>query len=169
MTHCIIEGCEKQQVTRRGWCSMHNARWQRHGDPLFTKRPGLKTQHGVDQETRFWSRVDASGVCMEWTGGLSGGYGRFDHERAHRWAYVNLVGPIPDGLVLDHLCRNKRCVDPDHLEPVPPRVNILRGSAPPAINARRTSCINGHSLEGGGVREYVRPDTGKMMRVCRKC
>ena len=63
---------------------------------------------------------------------------------AHRWAYQNLVGEIPDGLVLDHLCRNPSCVNPDHLDVVSQRENIVRGIGPSAINAMKMTCVNGH-------------------------
>lgn len=83
---------------------------------------------------RFWSKVDASGDCWEWTAGVNNrGYGYFhvavgqSPVGAHRFAYEQLVGPIPDGLVIDHLCRNPPCVNPDHLEPVRFRENLMRG------------------------------------------
>lgn len=75
-----------------------------------------------DDEARFWSKVDASGMCWEWTEATSAGYGQLKVARhwvyAHRFAYELLIGPIPDGLDLDHLCLNAICVNPDHLEPV---------------------------------------------------
>ena len=81
---------------------------------------------------RFWARVDV-GLCWEWTGSNDRGYGMFRLDgrtvRAHRWAWETLVGPIPRGLHLDHLCRNPPCVNPDHLEPVTQPENIRRGHA----------------------------------------
>src|SRR6266496_2265386 len=89
--------------------------------------------------TRFWAKVDRSGgsrACWLWTGktgrdgygriGL-GGRGALVRVRAHRFAYELLIGPIPDGLQIDHLCRVRHCVNPAHLEPVTQRENILRG------------------------------------------
>ena len=97
--------------------------------------------------------------CWEWTGSKgSCGYG---HMRVsgrtvsvHRIAYNELVGPIPDGLTLDHLCRNRWCVNPEHLEPVTNRENVLRGVNPPAQNHRKQKCLKGHpfDLTPGGRR-----------------
>lgn len=83
---------------------------------------------------------------------------------AHRLAYTALVGPIPDGLVLDHLCRNRRCVNPAHLEVVTQRVNILRGEGQAAANATKTHCPKGHpyTVENTWVSR-----TGS--RTCRAC
>ena len=106
---------------------------------------------------RFWSKVtlDAVSGCWLWSAALShadddGGYGVFwfngKLQRAHRVSYAELVGPIPKGLTLDHLCRVRQCVNPSHLEPVSDRTNILRGSGASAINYRKTSCKHGHPL-----------------------
>jgi DNA-directed RNA polymerase subunit RPC12/RpoP len=94
---------------------------------------------------RFWDKVEVDGVCWEWAAGRnSAGYGYFrsstGSRRAHRIAYEHLVGPIPSGLTLDHLCRNRSCVNPDHLEPVTHRENVLRGSGIAAQQARRHVC-----------------------------
>lgn len=114
--------------------------------------------------------------CIEWIGGLNGvGYGQFysGHETpddtgkayAHRWSYEHFIGPIPDGLHLDHLCRNRKCVNPTHLEPVTIRENLLRGIGPSAENAKKTHCPQGHQYAGDNL--YVQPATG--MRFCRTC
>lgn len=125
-------------------------------------------------EDRFWEKVafsDWSG-CWEWTAAKSdGGYGRFrtggrssPFVVAHRIAYELLAGPIPDGLVIDHLCRNRACVNPTHLEPVTQRVNTLRGVGLSAINAARTHCPQGHPYEG---RNLMTTKDG--FRQCRAC
>ena len=111
---------------------------------------------------RFWVKLREVGECWEWTAARVRGYGHFWDGRkqvmAHRWAYEYLVTDIPSGLTLDHLCRNRACVNPWHLEPVPIDVNILRGGAVSAMNARKTSCPRGHSYEQGGSQ-----------RICRAC
>lgn len=106
---------------------------------------------------RFWRRVEKSDSCWNWVGHASGGYGRIRHDgtrvQAHRYAYETLVGPIPEGLQLDHLCRNRMCVNPDHLEPVTPRINYLRGVSPMAEQARQTHCRKAaHPLSGANLR-----------------
>jgi len=100
----------------------------------FSERPAVEDLSEREM-LRFWSHVDAAGDCWVWTGSKDrAGYGRTWRSTApfpaHRVAYELLVGPIPAGLVIDHLCRNPACVNPDHLEPVTHRVNILRGHAP---------------------------------------
>jgi hypothetical protein len=84
----------------------------------------------------------------------------------HRVAYTVYVGAIPDGLVIDHLCRQRACCNPDHLEPVTTRVNLLRGEGFVAQQARRTHCPRDHALVGDNV--YRRPD-GSNRRECRTC
>jgi hypothetical protein len=88
--------------------------------------------------------------CWIWTAALNDGYGVFwTGERntyAHRFAYEQLVGEIPTGLQIDHLCRNRSCVNPEHMEPVTGRVNILRGYTFAAQQASRTHCPEGHAF-----------------------
>lgn len=109
--------------------------------------------------------VDASG-CWPWPGSHDHrGYGRvslgrFRKVMAHRLAYELAVGPIPDGMELDHLCRNKRCVNPAHLEPVTHIENVRRSAA--AENAAKTHCVRGHLLA-----DHAYLYRGR--RVCRPC
>lgn len=119
---------------------------------------------------RFWAKVDKSGDCWFWTGSTNGrGYGAFKLNgrpiRVHRWAYQQIIGPIPEGMQLDHLCRNRLCVNPAHMEPVTNRENSLRGVGPTAVNAKRTHCVNGHPLSG----ENLRLAPNGRWRVCRRC
>lgn len=118
---------------------------------------------------RFWESVDASGDCWEWTGALTPrGYGLASHHdggsmRVHRIAYELLVGPIPDGYVLDHLCRNRVCVNPAHLEPVTPAENGRR-SPHPRRRTLRPFCARGHVLNEATT---VRGSDG--YRRCYEC
>lgn len=126
-------------------------------------------QHRITEAdiARFEAKID-KGTCWKWTSSLMHGYGRFRLAgvkiRAHRFAYVTSVGPIPDGLVLDHLCRTRSCVNPAHLEPVTIGENVMRGQTIGARNAVKTHCPAGHPYVGDNL--YVMP-SGK--RVCRQC
>lgn len=120
-------------------------------------------------EQRFWSKVDKSDTCWHWaTPQASNGYGRFWVDGhlvlAHRFAYELLIGPIPDGLQIDHLCRVRHCVNPDHLEAVTQQVNILRGMGETARNAKKAHCPQGHPYDSENT--YLSPQ-GK--RNCRAC
>ncbi len=127
----------------------------------------------MGDHVRFWSKVRKTDTCWIWTSAIiPSGYGTFwidgGTQYAHRLAYEWVVGPIAPGLQLDHLCRVRECVRPDHLEPVTGRVNILRGVGPAAINARKTHCPQGHPLSGDNL--YARVDRhGSRLRTCIKC
>jgi hypothetical protein len=110
---------------------------------------------------RFWRMVEKTDTCWNWTGcHRDDGYGYFHvwkgiHERAHVFSYQIAKGLVPKGLELDYLCRNRGCVNPDHLEAVTRRENLMRSPiAMPAINARKKTCPKGHPY--GHAREQER-------------
>ncbi len=118
----------------------------------------------------FWAKVDKVGECWEWTGAVqSNGYGSFGITRsrsvlAHRFAYEELRGQIPEGMALDHLCRNRLCVRPLHLEPVTTAENNRR-ALPFRMENGMGYCKNGHPLSGENV--YGRPNSAA--RRCKTC
>ncbi len=132
---------------------------------------------------RFWSKVEKTSECWIWKGGLAKSkdksnsrfYGSF-HRRidqklvaslAHRLSYELVKGEIPDGLVIDHTCRNTLCVNPDHLEPVTQRENLLRGNTENAKNNAKTHCLRGHEFTPENT--YLRDDGKRRTRHCRLC
>lgn len=124
---------------------------------------------------RFWdkTRSEETGYatpCLTWTAfKQSNGYGKFGldgkSQYAHRVAYTALVAPIPDGLMIDHLCRNRACVNVEHMEAVTNQINILRGETIMATNAAKTHCPQGHEYTEGNT--YISPSSGG--RTCRTC
>lgn len=126
----------------------------------------------MNADERFWLGVEKTDTCWLWRKRIDGGgYGRFScggrYVSAHRWSYERLIGPIPFGLHLDHLCRTRACVNPAHLEPVTLRENNLRGNGLGGTNARKTMCSRGHPLTPDNL---VRCDLAKYgVRKCRTC
>lgn len=168
MKKCSVAGCDRlgdRLANDQRMCTMHVRRWLNHGDPLVSMR-GHRPRR--DPLERFLEKVsvDASG-CWPWVGALkSNGYGSFrgvDHTvvHAHRFSYELFVGPIPEGLALDHLCRVRHCVNPDHLEPVTARENGRRG----LLGEAKTHCAQGHPYDGDNV--YVSPRGWRSCRACR--
>jgi hypothetical protein len=121
---------------------------------------------------RFWSKVRPTGFCWEWTAAtFTNGYGQFQMngspKLAHRVAYELLVGPIPEGLTLDHLCRVKHCVNPDHLDPVTQAENNAR--YPGVRTGGRDKQLMTHCKRG---HEFTPENTGRQpngRKTCRKC
>lgn len=160
MKTCAWNGCERP-ARKRGHCNSHYERLRLNGRIAIDRER--------DQEVRFWRKVAKSDGCWNWQAAkVPSGYGRaqFDGrvQQAHRVAYELIVGPIGEGLHLDHLCRNPSCVNPAHLEPVTPGENVLRGVGPSAIHAAANYCINGHAF----TPENTRVDA-KGWRSCRAC
>lgn len=112
---CSIEGCQSP-VKARGWCNKHWFRWDRYGDPLG----GGIYRHIGPLKSRFWKNVQRSEGCWIWDGSLNeSGYGIIGYQketlRAHRVSWELHMGSIPEGMQIDHKCRNRQCVNPDHL------------------------------------------------------
>ena len=126
----------------------------------------------MTETERFWTKVEKTQSCWLWTGAKAEGYGQFALDggkkrvKAHRYAYKQLIGIIPEGLQPDHLCRNRGCVNPQHLELVTQRMNILRGVGATAINAAKTHCCRGHCLSGENL--YVKPSGERRCMACDK-
>lgn len=117
---------------------------------------------------RIDEKIDRSGSCWIWIGAINPtGYGAVwmdgHARRSHRVVYELLVGPIPEGLDLDHLCRVRSCCNPDHLEPVTRRENLLRGN-PDVQRALATHCARGHEFNASNT--YVTPTGGRRCRTC---
>jgi hypothetical protein len=145
-----------------------------------TRTPGgsFAVHSLTDRLVRFIDkRADG---CWQWTGslhpngygniGVQFGAGRANRRQllAHRVSYEIHLGPIPAGLTLDHLCRNRACVNPAHLDPVSERENILRSTGPAAVNAAKTHCKRGHELTGDNLK-LNKGKGGRQIRCCREC
>jgi hypothetical protein len=144
---CPVAGCNRQHNGKQGWFHAHSL------------------------AERLSVYIDKTPTCWLWTGHINPkGYAYISSGgrsyRAHRLTYEMAKGPIPEGLELDHLCRVRHCVNPDHLEAVTARVNQLRGEGPQAQHARQTHCIRGHPLSGSNVYYF---GLGKRQRMCLTC
>lgn len=124
-------------------------------------------------EQEFWSKVKKGQPddCWEWQGSLrsNDGYGDFHKVLAHRFAYESVIGKIPDGLVIDHLCRNHACCNPSHMEPVTIGENVRRGIRTPiqngALQLARTHCPQGHPYDTNNT--YITPTGARACKICR--
>jgi hypothetical protein len=172
-TRCINCGGTPLKVKKRRLCDPCYCRWQKYGDPN-----GGGPRLGMSPLERFNyyvpDQADPSS-CWIWTGPTLGrevcDYGRIymgdDADQrlalAHRWSYEHFIGPIPEDKEIDHVkdrgCTSTLCVNPAHLEPVPHKINVLRGDAPSAKHARKECCPKC----GGPYTEY----DGR--RGCRPC
>lgn len=152
-------GCSEAACDGEAGPSVHNLPTSPSQDLSFARLP-----------VHVESRIDRTAGCWLWSGRLTEkGYGRCHIEgkerRVHRYIFEKTNGPVPDGMELDHLCRVRHCVNPEHLEVVTSRVNILRGKSLAALNAAKTHCKRGH--------EFNRANTikrkGGRSRACRAC
>jgi len=120
---------------------------------------------------RFLGMIRYTDTCWIWEGQKDKfGYGNFSilgkKVRAHRFAYEEFVGDIPEGLVIDHLCRNHSCVNPNHLEPVTTLENLMRGETMNVLNKLKPTCPQGHQYSGENL--YVDPRGNRQCRLCRR-
>jgi hypothetical protein len=124
----------------------------------------------ADQMRAYAIKALATTPCIQWPGNITlEGYGRMMVRggkciRAHVASWERTYGAIPDGMVLDHLCRNRSCINPLHMEPVSSRENTLRGIGPSAVNAFKTHCKMGHPFSGDNLGV-----TKRGRRYCRTC
>jgi hypothetical protein len=154
---CLYPPCERDSVVR-GYCRRHYQRLWRTGNP------GPR-DFNAEAAGRFWGMVHKTETCWFYEGNKSwNGYGVFWFDgksiRAHRYVYELLVGPIPKGLTLDHLCRVRHCVNPDHLEPVTIAENVRRGYR---LYKPKTHCKRGH------IRVLVTTRSGNTQMICPEC
>lgn len=142
----------------------HKRKWTRAPSDMPIADKLIAYSEDAPNGCRIWTR------SRTWHHGVpSAGYGKVKHEGrkcyAHRLSYETFVGPIPEGMQIDHVkargCTSRACINPAHLEPVTSRENTLRGVAAAIPN---THCAHGHALEGENV--YVRTDGGRRCRVC---
>ena len=167
MSACTASECERPARARR-LCKMHYQRARKIGLPV------VQPQNRAPIE-RFWAYIakpDGDHGCWVWQGARDkDGYGAFSPQgkgtvRVHRWAYEQFVGPIPIGLVIDHLCGQRACANPAHHRATSIRTNALRSeTSPAAINARKTHCKEGHEFAGANL--LFVPSTGE--RLCLIC
>jgi hypothetical protein len=153
-TTCSEFDCTAKAIAR-SLCALHYKRHKASG--------ALPPKRSIEQRApqRFWSNVKKTPTCWVWLGKpTTYGYGQFSvrrkNYRAHRYAWMLLRGAIPDGLVIDHVCRNRLCVNPNHLELVTSVENVMRGIGPSAVNSRKTHCALEHPIpdaENGKERE----------------
>lgn len=174
---CTYPNCDRDRSPKAGGglCLMHYARSRRSGSTAPTprkrdvKRASSPFPMSPAALLRFIEKVDeAENGCWIWTATTSrGGYGMFMLDKlraAHRVSYMNFVGPIPDGMDLDHLCRVRHCVNPQHLEPVTAWENWNRGTNPAAVNSRKTHCIRGHEFTPENT--ITRRNGGRGCKAC---
>lgn len=154
--------CSKMSSTMSAAPPLGTAGPRYHQEVMLPMAPHPSTAE------RFWSKVNFTDCCWLWQGALTGGgYGQYQRKPAHRWAYEFCYGKLSDDLSLDHLCRTRACVRPEHLEPVTIRENILRGVGPSAENAKKSHCTHGHLLDA--LNTYVARSYRNPLFIWRNC
>lgn len=160
---CAVPECARPYLAK-GLCRLHYDRQWATGSVELLDR-------SIPLADRLWPRINKRGDgCWVWTGALNAsgygviGLGAMTLARVHRLTYEMLVGPIPEGLQLDHLCRVRACCNPTHLEPVTNRENFLRGEHPIARAVRSNRCAR--DLHDMAVTAHVRPNGTRYCRAC---
>lgn len=172
MAICTIDDCDRP-AAKRTWCEMHYQRWKRTGDP--TKTRTTWSRHKGTPEERFLAKIlkpDGENGCWRFDGfHMKNGYARFGvavgvSALAHRFSYELAHGvtlpPKASGMELDHLCRNRWCVNPAHLELVTKAENIRRGEAG-VLRQPKTHCPHGHPYDESNTHIW----NGR--RFCKEC
>ena len=166
---CAIRDCEGS-VHARHFCQRHYTRWIRHGHPVDGQAARMRATCPEDA-LKTYRRITESG-CWEWTGYIERhGYGRWcgkvqgrmQRIYVHRLAWETLRGPIPEGLQIDHLCRNRLCFNPEHLEPVTQSVNVRRSLE---FRDGVAHCRNGHEKTPDNT--FVSSDGSRRCRQCAR-
>jgi hypothetical protein len=167
---CEVEDCSTPPLAL-GLCRSHYERNAKYGSPTYQPTPrmrddGTQVPNAPPNKwtrpvwpDRFWAKVQRGPGCWQWLGTATkknDGYGQIRLNGrmvvAHRVAYELVIGPVPPGKSIDHLCRNRLCVNPAHLEAVSPYENFLRGQSPLVDRRRQTHCKRGHPLSGENLR-----------------
>lgn len=162
MRPCDVPGCRRRYYGR-GLCHMHYQRWHKHGEAAIPCRVPVVLLPEIAKLLARRSITDAG--CWQWTGGTNGvGYGvvtvRYRRYYVHRLSYQLAAGFVPTGLVIDHLCRNTSCLNPEHLEPVTHAQNVRRS---PLVGAK-AHCRHGHAFTPENT--YVSPAGARQCRAC---